>query len=75
MYGQSVAEYHVLDPHANDLGHPRTRVVEQGQQQSITLAQPTCSRDVEYREHLLARKESDHWLVETLHWHRQRLLD
>jgi len=39
------------------------------------LTHPTRGRDVQYRQHLLARQEADHWSVEALHRHRQCLFD
>lgn len=68
-------EHHVEDADTDDLRHSSASVKHQRQHQAVALADPGVGRHVDHGQHLFPRDEADHPAVESLHRHRQRLLD
>jgi hypothetical protein len=68
-------EHDIADLYANHLRDPCPGVVEHGQQEMIALRSPGLTRLADHRQHLLARQEPEHRLLEPFQGHAQRLLD
>ena len=67
-----VAPFGKLQP--DDLRHPGAGVVEHAQEQMIALADPGGARRADDGHHLVSGQEAEHWSLEALHRHAQRLL-
>ena len=75
VYAGATIQDDIHHAHADDLGDPSAGVVEQGQQQVVSLRGPVLARLPEHRQHLWACQEAQHRPLEALHRDRQRPLD